>query len=370
MSARFEPVTIWRGPPAERPTCVAADIDGDGDDEFVIATRRPEKTLHWFDREPSGSWTEHLMDGEAPPLGVGGAFADLTGDGRLDFIAGTDDRSNFVYWWEQPADTRVPWTRRIAFELPANRTHDALVADINGMPELYIWNQGAETLFHVPLPEDPFETPWPDVREVVTGVDEQGLAVGDVDGDGSPELVAGTSWYKLDGDTWTRHVFTDEYRAPRLAVADFDGDGRAEIALCESDGSGRGETYGRLAHFRPGRDPTARWTAKVLCDDLLDPHTLQVGDFDGDGLPDIYVADMGLGDWTEPHPPTHRLFLNRDGRWDEERFGSGLGAHEAQVLKLDDRTAILCKPYTALDAPGPRATRADELTLFVPTPDR
>lgn len=369
MSARFEPTTIWNGSAAERPTCVAADIDADGDDEFIIATRRPEKKLHWFDREPNGEWSRHLVDGDPPPLGVGGAFADLTGNGRLDFIAGTDDRSNFVYWWEQPPDPTELWIRHIAFELPANRTHDVLVADLDGdgKAELYIWNQGAETIIYAPIPGDPTTSPWPDVRRIATGVNEQALATGDVDADGAPELIAGTSWYKFNGNDWTRHEFTRDFKGPRLATADFDGDGRTEIALCESDGSGRGDTYGRLAVFKAGTDPTAPWTPEILCEDLLDPHTLQVADFDGDGLPDIYVADMGLGDWTRPTAPIHRLFLNRDGWWQEERFGAGFGAHEAQVLTLDNELAIICKPYTALDAPGPRAGRADDLTIFLPT---
>jgi len=44
-----------------------------------------------------------------------------------------------------------------------------------------------------------------------------------------------------------------------------------------------------------------------------------------------------------------------------------IAAHEAQVPTLDDELAIICKPYTALDAPGPPAGRADDLTIFLPT---
>ncbi len=44
-----------------------------------------------------------------------------------------------------------------------------------------------------------------------------------------------------------------------------------------------------------------------------------------------------------------------------------IAAHEAQVPTLDDELAIICKPYTALDAPGPPADRADDLTIFLPT---
>ena len=54
----------------------------------------------------------------------------------------------------------------MVFELPANRTHDLVVADIDGdgREELYVWNQGAETLFGIPLPDDPHASPWPGAR--------------------------------------------------------------------------------------------------------------------------------------------------------------------------------------------------------------
>jgi hypothetical protein len=87
---------VWTGQPAERPTCVAGDIDGDGDDEFVITVRRPDRALYWFDCAPLGAWTPHVMDADAPTMGVGGVLTDVAGNGRLDFISGTDDRSNAV----------------------------------------------------------------------------------------------------------------------------------------------------------------------------------------------------------------------------------------------------------------------------------
>jgi hypothetical protein len=346
---------------------VAGDIDGDGDDEFLVTVRRPEMTVEWFDRASNGRWKRHVIDEAAPPMGVGGVLVDVAGKGRLDFISGTDARSKFVYWWEQPDDPTRPWARHVAFELPSNRTHDSIVEDFDGdgRTELVIWNQGAKRIFHVPLPADPHRSPWPDVRTIAEGVEDQALAVADIDGDGRPELIAGCSWYKLGArGGWQRHVFTDEFRAPRLGAADFDGDGRPEIALCESDGSFSGITYGRLAVFKPGRRLQDHWTPRVLCEKLLDPHTLQIADFDGDGRPDIYTGDMGLGDWTAPHPPVQRLYLSRGGDWEEVVFGEGQGVHEAQVMRIGGRVAVIGKPYRALDAAGPRAKGADTFVLW------
>ena len=155
-------------------SCVVGDLDQDGVPEFIISTRNPDQ-LHWFGRTSSGAWEPHLIDDTFPSISVGGALVDLTGSRRLDLIAGTSDRGSCVYWWECPADPTQRWVRRDVFRLPANRIHDLLLADIDGdgRQELYVWNQDAETLFSVPLPDDPYVTPWPDVQLVVTGADEQ-----------------------------------------------------------------------------------------------------------------------------------------------------------------------------------------------------
>ncbi len=365
----FRRHTIYSGAAAERPSCIVGDLDNDGVQEFVIATRNPGQELHWFKRAADGSWQRYLIDDTFESIGVGGVLVDLTGNGRLDLIAGTDDRSNRVYWWECPDDPTQRWPRREVFELPANRTHDLLVEDIDGdgRPELYVWNQGSGTLFGVPLPDDPYASPWPDVGAVVTGVNTQGLAAGDVDGDGRPELIAGLSWYRPTSQgEWERHVFSDEFESPRLAVGDFDGDGRAEIAVCETDGTPVGRTYGRLAVLKPGSDPEGIWEAEVLHDRLLDPHSLQVADFDGDGRLDIYVGDMGAGDWLHPHPPAQLIFLNRGDRWEEHVIDSGVGTHEAQAIELDGGVGIVGKPFRALDVAGPRPAETDAVHLWLP----
>jgi hypothetical protein len=362
----FRRHTIYEGLPAERMSCVVGDLNNDGVDEFVISTRNPEQ-LHWFGRTSSGTWEPHLMDDTFASISVGGVLVDLTGNGRLDLIASTSDKGNYVYWWECPADPEQPWVRRDVARLPGNRTHDLLLADIDGdgRQELYVWNQDAKTLFWVQLPDDPYVTPWPDFKPVVTGLDEQALAAADVDGDGQLELIAGCSWYRLlPGGKWERHVYTEDYGGTRVVTADFDGDGRPEIAICEV-GADIGKPHGRLALFKPGKHPEDLWEAQVLHDRIADGHSLQVADFDGDGHPDIYVGEMGLTDWND-QPPVQRIFLSRGDRMEEHIIDTGVGTHEAQVIKLDGRFGIISKPYRSLQDLAPRPEGVDALYLYLP----
>lgn len=362
----FRRHTLYQGPPAERLSCVIGDLNNDGRPEIVIATRNPEQ-LHWFGRTTNGIWQQYLIDDTFPSISVGGVLVDLTGNGHLDLIAGTSDRGSHVFWWECPANPTERWIRREVFQLPGKRTHDLLLADIDGdgRPELYVWNQDAETLFWVPLPDDPYNSPWPDFRPVVTGINEQALAAADVDGDGRLELIAGCSWYRLlSNGKWERHIYTKDYGGVRVVSADFDGSGKSQIVVCEV-GADIGQQYGRLALFRPGANPEDLWEDEVLHDHLIDAHSLQVADFDGDGCPDVFVGEMGLKDWKK-HPPSQRIFLTRGNQMEEHIIDIGVGTHEAQVIELDGYIGIVSKPYRSLQDSSVRPEGVDAIYLYMP----
>lgn len=369
---RFKRYTIYTGPPSERTLCVVGDLNNDGQPEIVLASRNPKRELYYLARDAGGQWQRYDMDADFGNPEAGGCLADLTGSGKLDFIAGNDGSGNALFWWECPDDPTKPWTRREIFRMPANKSHDQLVADLDGdgRLEVYFWNQFSETLFFVPVPDDPRLSPWSGIRPIATGVGEEGLAVADIDGDGRLELLAGQSWYKPpatpDGG-WERNVFAEGYISTRLAVADFDGDGRVEIVLAEGDASFMSERYfGRLVYFKSTGDPRELWQAEVLHDELEDPHSLIVADFDGDGRPDFFVGELGSPDGDDRHPPTQRIYLNRNGVFEECVIEQGLGTHESKIIEIDGKIGIVCKPYRNVRDDIPRSSDIDSIHLWLP----
>ena len=365
--------TIYVGDPSERTLCVVGDLDRDAVPEIVIGARRPTEELFWLDRTQSGAWERYLMDRDCGQIEAGGALADLTGNGKLDFVAAHDADGDRIFWWEQPGDPTQRWIRHGIFQMPANQSHDQFVGDLDGdgRPELYFWNQGSGTLFWVPVPDDPRVSPWDGVQPVAMDVGrEEGIAAADIDGDGHPDLVAGQSWCRLGADgTWERHRYAESYVSTRLGVADFDGDGRAEIVLSEGDASFvRPEApYGRLVYCRPGDDPEGMWNATVLHDHLLDPHSLLVADFVGNGWPDVFVGELGSPNGDHLHPPALRVFLNRGGTFREQIIDLGVGGtHEAKLIVLDLRLGIVGKPYRNLGTEAPRGPDVDCVNLWLP----
>ena len=368
---KFHRHTIYVGQPSERTSCIVGDINNDGVPEVIIAAREPKREIYWLGRAKTGEWEYHLIDDTFDRVEAGGALADLDGDGRLELVAGGDWQGNIIHWWDSPDDPTQPWIRREIFRMPQNQSHDQMIADVDsdGRLEVYFWNQRSKTIFYAPVPDDPRISPWPHVYAIWTGVLEEGLCYADVDGDGKNELIAGLSWYrppKSPGGNWERHEFARGYVSPKSVVADFDGDGKPEIVVSEGDASLNGREYGRVVMFKSGNDPTAMWEPNVLHDRLLEPHSLQVADFDGDGKPDLFVGEIGSPNGDHKHLPAQRIYLSRGDKMEEHIIDEGVGTHEAKVIVIDGKVGIAGKPYRNLNSTAPRGPEVDGVHLWLP----
>jgi len=340
---RFRHALIDPDPPgALHDVTLIADLNGDGRNDVIIGGRDGEINLFWYENP---GWERHDM-ASAPLLEAGGVVADITGNGRLDVVAGQQAPETELYWFECPEDPTQPWTRRVIENRFVNY-HDQTVGDVDGDGELElvlpVRNNGIVVYYDIP--PDPHVEPWPVecCHVIAEGFDRiEGIAVVDIDGDGRNEILAGPNVLhpQTPGEFWRVEPVAPDFVMTRVAPVDVNGDGRLEIVLCEGESD-----PGRLAWFAP-----PDWRMHVLRDDLFHPHSLEVADFNGNGLPDVFVAEMGLG---KNPAPRMFIYLNQGGgRFREVLISQGVPTHEAKVGDLTGNGLpdIVGKPYSRDDS--------------------
>ena len=322
--------------------CLIGDIAGNGLPDIVIASKYGENNLVWYENP---TWQRHIIG--TTHVEAGGILADITGNGRLDMVAGCpmDAPAGYanrgLFWFQCPDDPRERWRSHVITDR-FMKYHDQDIGDVDGdgEPELVFASQGSKIVGYFDIPTDPTVEPWPEscLHIVHEGLGLEGVKAEDIDGDGRLEIIAGAGYFHREpSGSWVRIDFPIDLDPRTLAaVGDLGGGGKKDVVLSEGE-----LDEGRIVLLEsPG------WKPRILGEGFYHPHSLELADFDGNGLLDIFIGEMGLRGFATPREVVFRN--SGDGSFEMQVVGH-LPTHGAKVADItgDGLPDIIGKPYDA-----------------------
>jgi sugar lactone lactonase YvrE len=335
------------------------DFNGDGITDLALVTGSPLQPLTIMLGSANGTYTTApLLSFDAYNLGPM-MVADLNGDGLQDLAVLNGD-SNTVTVLLGNGDG----TFQVAPSSPSigANPRQMAVADFNGdgIPDLAVTNLSANPLnillgngdgtFTATANSPAMSgTPWT-------------IAAGDFNGDGKQDmaitdLYADTVSILLGNGDGTFAVSTSLHSGSKgapVATADFNGDGKLDLAVGVS---GASDSVTILVGNGDGTFNAPAAGPAVISTPIS---STQVGDFNGDGIPDVAITDSAVGTFTvfltnpngaptvfsgnAPASPLYELLsavgdLNGDGRSDLE-IGEQDGPSALYVTQPTETTTV------------------------------
>lgn len=293
-----------------------ADLDNDGKaDILVIEGEFKPKELAWFQAPDFKRYA--INNGSLKGLNyvADSSIGDVDGDGDNDIIIpDAHEGAMRVIWYENPilhpASPKV-WKERLVMDLgDVSWLKDIEVGDMDADGKLDIVVR-AESDLYIFYQEG--DLSWRKVAFKIKG--HEGLALGDLNRDGYPDVVCNGFWFLNPGhhkeNPWMEYTFdakwykqkTDSWQDnnSQLRVGDINSDGLLDIAIAHSEKEGY-----PLSWYRAPLDPINGTWKEYTIDQLDYCHTVQIADFDNDGDLDILAAEMIKGE----DPDKMILYLN------------------------------------------------------------
>lgn len=312
------------------------DVNNDGWGDIVSGRE--------FYRNPggdmSGAW-QRIDLGRPVDASI---IVDVDNDEFGDIIA--QDLPN-VYWYEAMDARGETWRSIHIGTIPATGHHNSqgfLLAQLipGGKPEICL--ESGQGVYYFQIPGNPEAGQWPCVQVTGLGSHAEGIGAGDIDGDGLIDLAlgmgwVGVGWWKNPGDgsaLWQKYEVgrIDRDYVDKLAVADMNGDGHADIVVTE-------ELYPDIKPAcvywfeNPGNplsDPAIfNWKRHLAMGPKFTLNNMSVADMDRDGDVDIITVEH-KGDKN-----TYILENDGSGHFSEHLIARGKEGHGgAQVGDLDN----------------------------------
>ncbi len=274
------------------------DIDGDGKPDLAVVNYNNNTVSVLRNTSSSGvisfAAKVDLVTGLLP---VSVAIGNIDGDGKPDLaIANYNDNTVSVLRNTCSIGT-VSFDTKVDIGTGAH-PFSVAIGDIDGdgKPDLAVANNGANTVSVLLNTSSIGTVSFITKVDVATGSSPFSVAIGDIDGDGKPDLATANFYgktvsilrntgssgavsfaMKVDVATGTLPI--------SVAIGDIDGDGKPDLAVANND-----DKTVSILH-NTGSSGTVSFASKVDVTTGTGPRSVAIGDLDGDGKPDLAVAN-------------------------------------------------------------------------------
>ena len=281
-----------------------SDVDGDGKPDLVVANQTNFVSV-LQNVSASGSITTSSFAAKVD-FATGGtpysvAVGDVDGDGKPDLVvanSGSATVSVLRNTFTSGSISSSSFAAKVDFTTGSSPFSVAIGdVDGDGKPDLVVANSGSSTVSVLRNTSTTGSISFAAKIDFATGTTPYSVAIGDVDGDGKPDLVtanqnsANISVLRNTSTSGTISAatkvdFTTGSVPRSVAIGDVDGDGKPDFVA----GNNSANSISVLLNTSTSGSISA--AAKVDFTTGTNPRSVTIGDVDGDGKPDLLVANI------------------------------------------------------------------------------
>ena len=288
-----------------------ADLNGDGKPDLIVANSAANTVSVLLNTTAPGAATPSFAAQQTFATGSGPFFvraADLNGDGKPDLIVANGDSNTVSVFLNTtaPGATTPSFADQQTFAT-GHEPDSVTAADLNGdgQPDLIVANDSSNTV-SVLLNTTALAITSPAFaaqQSSATGSSPVSVAAADLNGDGKPDLIVANKTSNTVSvllNTTAAGATTPSFAAQQtfatggypvsVAAADFNGDGKPDLIVANYHSN----TVSVLLNTTAPGPTTPSFAAQQTFATGTYPRSVTVADINGDGKPDLVVANAGV----------------------------------------------------------------------------